>query len=134
MARKGVFNLGNAVNKLLLDYGDQVFGIVGEVCEEAAKDGMKKIRRNSKKRTGVYARDWRVMSTKQGKLGMVWIVYNKDHYRLAHLLENDHDFVTRRGGERVKLGTWKGDNVIHEVDQYEQDWLYDETIRRLSNE
>ena len=134
MARKGVFNLGNAVNKLLLDYGDQVFGIVGEVCEEAAKDGMKRISRNSKKRTGVYAKDWRTKAFKQGKLGMVWVVYNKDHYRLAHLLENDHDFVTRRGGERVKLGTWKGDNVIHEVDQYEQDWLYDEVVKRLSTE
>lgn len=130
---KGVLNLGNAVNKLLLEYGDQVFGTVDEVCEEAAKDGMKKIRQNSKKRTGVYARDWRVKQSKQGKLGFVWIVYNKDHYRLAHLLENDHDFVTRRGGERVKLGTWKGDNVIHDVDEYEQDWLYDETVRRLSS-
>lgn len=134
MARKGVLNLQTTVNKLLLEYGDQVFGIVGDLCEEAAKDGMKKLRAYPRKRTGLYAKDWRVMASKQGKLGMIWIVYNKDHYRITHLLENDHPFVTRRGGERIKLGDWEGDGYIHDVDEYEQDWLYDEVVKRLSTE
>lgn len=132
MARKGVLNLQKTVNKLLIEYGDRVFGIVDEVCEEAANDGVKKLRAYPRKRTGLYAKDWRSTKTKQGKLGFVWIVYNKGQYRIAHLLENDHDFVTRRGGERVKLGEWKGDGYIHDVDEYEQNWLYDETVRRLS--
>lgn len=132
MARKGVLNLQDTVRDLLLEYGDEVFGIVDDCCEEAAKDACKKIRRNSKKRTGIYAKDWRVMSSKFSRIGMVWIVYNKDHYRLAHLLEKDHDFMTRtKKGKKIKLGEWKGDHVIQEVDEYEQGWLYDEVVRKL---
>lgn len=130
--RKGILHLQDTVRDLLLEYGDEVFDAVDDCCEAAARDACKRVRKNSKKRTGIYARDWSVMPSKFSRLGVVWIVYNKKHYRRAHLLENDHDFKTRtKSGEKITIGHWKGDHVIQEVDQYEQDWLYDEVVKRL---
>lgn len=131
MARVDVINLRETVRELLAEYGLEVQEKIDPLCEKAARDAMKKIRADSKNRTGVYAKDWAVKPEKFSRIGMVWIVYNKKHYQLAHLLENDHDFVTRRGGERIKLGEWEGDSVIYEAEQQAQDWLYDACIREL---
>jgi hypothetical protein len=57
------------------------------------------VAKNSPIRTGKYSLSW--SSRKEsGALGEdAYTVYNKEHYRLTHLLENGH--INRRTGSRV---------------------------------
>lgn len=86
-----------AIARAVQDYTEDVTaGIektVGEVAELVRTD----TEAMSPKRTGRYARGWKV--SKQDKPGVARrIIWNKKHYRLVHLLEKGHAV---RGGGRV---------------------------------
>ena len=61
---------------------------------QAARGTAQKLRNTSPKRAkgGEYAASW---STR--KYGKGYVVYNKEHYQLTHLLEYGHDIVNKFG-------------------------------------
>jgi hypothetical protein len=90
-------NLADEVQKLLDEYGDVVKGALKEAIEETAKDAQAQLRQKNQGRKlwKKYPKGWSVQ-IKAGRLDVEGIVYNKDHYRLTHLLEFGH--ATRNGG------------------------------------
>ena len=93
MATKSV----EAQMKELLDTFDHhVQEVVEDAARESAKECVQKLKATSPKRPGggEYARSWTSKKLKHG-----WVVYNKKHYRLTHLLENGH--VAKN-----QYGTW----------------------------
>lgn len=128
---KGVVNLQKAVNDILTQYEVEARTVLNKTVPEAAKIARDMIAQNSKKDTGAYASDWKVKSERINRLGSVSIVYNDKHYRLTHLLENDHA-IKGGGRHKVTVGTYKGDGVIKDAENYANDWLYNETVNELS--
>ena len=103
MARKiGPIDLSKAINDILTQYGDEVYGVMEECIDsvaEEAKDRLKAVN-HFKNDATKYAGSW-VNEKLQGKpLTVNRAVHNEDHYRLTHLLEKGH--VVRNGTGRNK--------------------------------
>lgn len=94
---KSSADLGAVIAEALEDFGAEITDLVDEAGEQTAEECARLIRNSSPGFNGkAYLRDW--TSKKQdGKRYMVQhVVYNKNHYRLTHLLEFGH--ATRNGG------------------------------------
>ena len=92
-------SLANEITKALRQYTNEVQEEVNEAAEEVASEAADKLKQSSPKRTGRYARGW----TKT-KIGDKWVVHNKKHYRLTHLLEKGHAKVNGgRVGAKVHI-------------------------------
>lgn len=85
-------SIGEDLGKILDDYAKEVRDEVKKDIQQAAKATAKELRSTSPKQSGDYARSW---SVKQQNNGCV--VYNKDHYRLTHLLEKGHVIRNQSG-------------------------------------
>lgn len=126
--RVGALNFGAECRKLLDEYGKEVHEAIDEVLPDIAETGVKMLRANSKKRTGSYAKDWAKMQVRAWGYGSTYTIYNRKHYRVAHLLENSHPFKDASG--RV-IAAWTGDEVIKTVEDYLFDMVEQEVKRAL---
>jgi hypothetical protein len=77
---------------------------------DAGKDAVKELKKESRKRTGQYAKGWK-SSVDSGEAGVEVTVHNKQ-YQLTHLLENDHAIKNQTG---KTYGTAHGDKIISSV-------------------
>ena len=68
-------------------------GYTDDVRKEVATQLVIELKQTSPKRTGAYAKSWTKTKFRKG-----WIVHNKHHYRLTHLLEKGH---AKTSGGRV---------------------------------
>lgn len=90
-----------ALSSILNDYGAKVAGGVADAVFKAGKVALKEVRAQSPKKTGDYAKGWKVNREKTGvgRLYTKVTIHNKDEYRLTHLLENGHQ---KANGGRVE--------------------------------
>ena len=71
----------------------QVEGAADRATTAVAKESVQKLKNTSPKKSGDYAKGWRVK-----KLGAhEQIVYNATNYQLTHLLENGHVIRNKKG-------------------------------------
>lgn len=96
MAKVKVGSVSSAINQVLEQYSDKVGDMLDEVIKEVANEAKKQLAATSPKRTGRYAKGWRV-ENKGTRLGPSQVVYNTQP-GLPHLLEFGH---AKRGGGRV---------------------------------
>ena len=115
------------MRKLLRDYGIEAREILNDAVPEAADICVKMIRQDSKKATGRYARGWTKKQKYIRGVGTSYVVYNKDKYRIAHLLENPHEKKNKYGS----YGFTEGDHAIAHAQEYAEEWLYDEVSKKL---
>lgn len=127
----GVMNFNTECSRLLSQYGKDARIALNESLPEAAKIAVKMIRANSKNRSGRYVKGWAYKAETFRGIGTSYVVYNKDRYRIAHLLENAHDVRNRKNGP--KLGEVKGDHVIADAETYTEEWLVQDVERRIKN-
>ena len=82
----------------LLEYSDEVTAVVKKSVDAVSKSTASELKRVSPKRTGEYAKDWTSKKSYEDRRGKRKTVYNKERYRLTHLLEYGH---AKRNGGRV---------------------------------
>ena len=87
----------------------RVDGATDRAITQTAKESAQKLKNTSPKRTGDYAKGWRVK--KRGKHDQ--IVYNATNYQLTHLLENGHVIRNKKG----TYGRTTGDHHISDVEK-----------------
>lgn len=83
------------ISEILNDYSDEVQRDISKTAQEEANKGKDELKAVSPKRTGEYAKGWRV-NTKKGKGFISCRIHNATHYQLTHLLEKSH--AKRNGG------------------------------------
>lgn len=93
MVKIGIDSLADEIANTLKEYTAEVEEGLEKAKEKNAKDGAKKLKVASPKKTGKYAKGWRAK-----KVGGVWVVHNATDYQLTHLLEKGYAKV---GGGRV---------------------------------
>lgn len=110
------FNLAAEVNRVLGEFSQNVDEAVKEATEETAKIAVSKLRSNSPKNTGKYAKSWFVKTTAGNKHYYKAVVANRK-YQLTHLLEYGHNIVSHG----VVVGHAQAKPHIGEVEKWVQD-------------
>jgi hypothetical protein len=82
------------IQKQLGYYAEEVKEKVEKAKSESAKGLVSDLKRDSPKKTGAYAKGWRIK-----RAGNKLIVHNKTNYQLTHLLEYGHP---KKNGGRVE--------------------------------
>lgn len=86
----GPENMAAAVGKIMSEYTSGVATTMKDAIKETGKETVKQLRKTSPKRTGEYAKGWKQKVLFENSHEIRLKVYNKDRYRLTHLLENGH--------------------------------------------
>ena len=94
-----VDDLSKAIQKTLAEYEGVTIDSMKAAVDKASKEAVRELKGSSPKRTGEYAKSW---AAKKARLTNKWAyqktVYNKEHYRLTHLLEKGHKVVGAKNG------------------------------------
>ena len=112
------------VEALLNQYGKQCSEVVNEAVHEVSKEALKKLKKESPKRTGRYKKGWKVKKN-DDKFSANDILYGKEAstYAIAHLLEHGH--ATRNGGRTAPIPHVKN------VEEWAQKSLVDTVEKKL---
>ena len=127
-------DLTETINNLLKEYGEDVYEVMGESIKDVSKEAMndlKAVRKFSSKGhpSGAYSKSWDVERIQVSRFSVEDIVYNEDHYRLTHLLENGH--ALKRGGRTY--GSVKAYPHIKPVNDAAQEKLIRQVESRITN-
>lgn len=101
------------------------------VCKEAV-DSLNAVKTFSPKGhpTGKYSKDWTFEVEPVKRFTRKARVYNEDHYRLTHLLENGHALV--RGGRAIGKGSVDAYVHIAPVNDKAHERFVEEVINRIA--
>ena len=98
MADINIAELAAEVMAELQEYAELVDAEVKKAVRKTASQVKKEVSENAPKDKGKYAKSWATKKVSENSHSLQMIVYSKDRYQLAHLLEKGH---AKRGGGRV---------------------------------
>lgn len=82
-------SLQKCLQDIVDEYEVEVKTTIDEIFPEVGKETVKELKKTSPKDRGKYGKTWKC-KIEQDRLGKKLIIYNKDNYRLTHLLEKGH--------------------------------------------
>ena len=136
MAKKKIkpIDFDKAIEKILLEYGEEVNDVLDTAVSVVAEDAAVKLRGHRKFNprrhpSGAYADSWKAEQIAKGRVMTKWVIHNVEHYRLTHLLEKGH--VSKNGTGRT-FGKVPAYPHISDVNDWVQETLPEEVKRRLS--
>lgn len=99
MGRKTtIAGLSAAVSSALNEYSGYVTAETKKAVKKAGREAVQKLKQDSPKDSGDYAKSWRVSTSETSRTIHVTVYAGNHQYSLTHLLENGH---AKRGGGRV---------------------------------
>ena len=106
MVTIGPQGLSDAVREVLEEYGDLAKEVTRDTVRKVAKTCRQEIRAASPRKTGRYAKGWRISETVSPNGDVAETVYNAAAPSLTHLLENGHAKVNGgRVAGKANIGT-----------------------------
>lgn len=129
------FDFSAEINKLMEQYGDAVNVVVEDSLKAVAEKAERELQAVNKfsprgNPSGEYSKDWTYRITPEKRFSYRATVYNEEHYRLTHLLENGH--ALRRGGREI--GRVQPYPHIAPVNEMAQREIVSEITRRIERE
>jgi hypothetical protein len=105
MAKSNVISIDklyDVIDITLEDYARGVDDVLSDASIKAAKVAESELHQTSPKRTGEYRKSWTydfkdIWKGKRNGYRTEMVVFNKDHYRLTHLLEKSHRIANGSG-------------------------------------
>lgn len=107
-------NLYKSIGVILDGYTAEITKDVDRAANKCSKELVDSLKRDSPKRTGEYAKSWG-----REKDGSVYIVRNKKHWHLTHLLEDGHRKRGHKGFVRAYPHIYK--NADKAIQKFETD-------------
>ena len=101
------------LEKILNDYANEVDELSNDTMKKASRNAVNELKMTSAKLSGDYARDWAVKTERGFGKSKIYIVHNRKHYMLTHLLENGHIVRNQYG----TYGRVDGDGHIKDAEQ-----------------
>lgn len=101
------------LEKILKEYTEEVGELTNDVMRNASRGTVNELKSTSPKLSGDYARDWAVKTERGFGKSKIYIVHNRKHYMLTHLLENGHIVRNQYG----TYGRVNGDGHIKDAEQ-----------------
>lgn len=114
------------VEKILDEYSVEVKRATNNSMDVVAKEAVSKLRNTSPRRTGAYARGWK-LKRERGSGGINTVTVHNRVYQLTHLLENGHIVRNKKG----TYGRAPGIKHIAPVEEWAQSELPLEIEREL---
>lgn len=110
---KDGLSVAEDLEKILDQYAEKLDDTTDEIMDKQARETVQELKNTSPKRPngGEYAKSWAV---KRDKKKHSYIVHNKKHYRLTHLLNNGHVIANQYG----VYGRTSGDNHIGKAEDH----------------
>ncbi|RBP89396.1 bacteriophage HK97-gp10 putative tail-component [Cytobacillus firmus] len=88
-------DIARQMQLILSQYSAEINQKLDAAKDDVSKRGASKLKQTSPRRTGRYANSWGVKKVRS-RTGYKYVIHNKKHYRLTHLLEKGH--LTVNGG------------------------------------
>ena len=85
------------MDRILDEYSERVQNVSRVAIQRVGRESVKKLRNVSPKRTGSYARGWRLKTLKMSGNVTDVVVHNATDYSLTHLLEKGHVIRNKKG-------------------------------------
>lgn len=90
--------LADVISKEIANYSQEATEALKENIEEVANETVTRLKLTSPKRTGKYAKGWKLKKVYENKFDIRFILHNT-RYQLTHLLEFGH---AKRNGGRTR--------------------------------
>ena len=85
-----VSQMADVIMEGLEEYAQLAADDMKKAVKKAGAQARKDIQENAPVKTGVYAKSWAAKTTKETANAMEIVVYSRNRYQLAHLLEFGH--------------------------------------------
>lgn len=121
-------DLGREVNRLFMEYGDEVAQMLRYEAEMVLDEALPKIKADSPKRPKAgakYSKGWRKKLNLISRYSFDGTIYNATNYQLTHLLEHGHEIVTADG---VHHGRTRAIEHILPLQEWASEEVYKRTI------
>ena len=94
--RCSIDQMAHVIMEGLQEYADLAAEDMKAAVRKAGNAAKKDIQANAPERTGAYKKSWSVKTVRENANAMEVVVYSRNRYQLAHLLEFGH--ALRQGG------------------------------------
>ena len=88
--------MAHVIMEGLQEYADLAAEDMKAAVKKAGNSAKKDIQANAPEKTGAYQKSWAVKTVRENASAMEVVVYSRNRYQLAHLLEFGH--ALRQGG------------------------------------
>ncbi len=124
MAKTGSVAL--QMQDILDDYSKDVKEATNDAIEKTSKESVRKLKDTSPKKSGEYAKGWK-LKKERGRDGIATVTVHNKIYQLTHLLENGHVIRNAKG----TYGRTSGIKHIAPVEEWAESELQQEIERKL---
>lgn len=124
MAKTGSVAL--QMQDILDDYSKDVKEATNDAIEKTSKESVRKLKDTSPKKSGEYAKGWK-LKKERGRDGIATVTVHNKIYQLTHLLENGHVVRNAKG----TYGRTSGVKHIAPVEEWAESELQQEIERKL---
>lgn len=119
--------ISDQIAKIFDEYDRDMKRKVNNSVDKVAKESVQKLKDTSPKKTGDYAKGWK-LKRERGRNGINDVtIHNATDYRLTHLLENGHVIRNKKG----TYGRTSGRKHIKPVEEYFNSEVVEEIEREL---